>query len=122
MKLPIQYAFGYPKRLKSDFPRFDFTKYPALNFEKPDTETFSCLGIAYDAMREGGNRACVMNAANEIAVKAFLEDKIGFLQIADVIEKTIGKIPFVKNPTLDDYVQSDAEARRIALEIVASGK
>src|SRR6185369_4366254 len=96
MKLPIQYAFGYPKRLKSDFPRFDFTKYPALNFEKPDTETFSCLGIAYDAMREGGNRPCVMNAANEIAVKAFLEDKIGFLQIADIIEKTISKVSFVK--------------------------
>jgi 1-deoxy-D-xylulose-5-phosphate reductoisomerase len=118
MKLPIQYAFGYPNRLKSDFPRFDFTKYPSLNFEKPDVETFSCLGIAYDAMRDGGNRPCVMNAANEIAVKAFLEDKIGFLQIAEVIEKTISKSSFVKTPTLDDYIKSDEEGRRIASELI----
>jgi len=122
MKLPIQYAFGYPKRLKSDFPRFDFTKYPALNFEKPDIETFPCLGIAYDAMREGGNRACVMNAANEIAVNAFLQDKIGFLQIADIIEETISKSSFSAKPTLEDYINSDAEGRRIASEIVTRGK
>lgn len=118
MKLPIQYAFSYPNRLKSDFPRFDFTKYPALNFEKPDVETFSCLGIAYDALREGGNRACVMNAANEIAVKAFLEDKIGFLQIAEIIEKTISKSSFIAKPTIDDYVKSDEEGRRIAGEMI----
>jgi 1-deoxy-D-xylulose-5-phosphate reductoisomerase len=122
MKLPIQYAFGYPKRLKSDFPRFDFTKYPALNFEKPDIETFSCLGIAYDAMRDGGNKACSMNAANEIAVKAFLEDKIGFLQIAEIVENTIAKSTFIAKPSLEDYINSDAEGRRIAEEFVARGK
>ncbi len=118
MKLPIQYAFGYPKRLSSNFPRFDFMKYPALTFEKPDVETFSCLGIAYAAMRDGGNRACVMNAANEIAVKAFLQDKIGFLQIAEIIEKTILKSTFVASPTIEDYVHSDEEGRRIAEELI----
>jgi len=118
MKLPIQYAFGYPKRLPSNFPRFDFTKYPALNFEKPDTETFSCLGIAYDAMRDGGNKPCLMNAANEIAVKAFLEDKIGFLQIAEIVEKTISKSSFIAKPTLEDYISSDAEGRKIAFEMI----
>ncbi|MBI3511096.1 MAG: 1-deoxy-D-xylulose-5-phosphate reductoisomerase [Bacteroidetes bacterium] len=115
MKLPIQYAFGYPERLSSEFPRFDFAKYPALNFEKPDVETFACLGIAYDALRAGGNRACVMNAANEVAVKAFLEEKIKFLQIAEIIEKTISKVSFVKNPTLEDYVKSDEEARQLSV-------
>jgi 1-deoxy-D-xylulose-5-phosphate reductoisomerase len=118
MKLPIQYAFGYPKRLSSNFPRFDFMKYPVLTFEKPDVETFSCLGIAYAAMRDGGNRACVMNAANEIAVKAFLQDKIGFLQIAEIIEKTILKSTFVASPTIEDYVHSDEEGRRIAEELI----
>jgi len=118
MKLPIQYAFGYPKRLSSNFPRFDFMKYPALTFEKPDVETFSCLGIAYAAMRDGGNRACVMNAANEIAVKAFLQDKIGFLQIAEIIEKTILKSTFVASPTIEDYVHSDEEGRSIAEELI----
>ena len=118
MKLPIQYAFGYPKRLSSNFPRFDFMKYPALTFEKADVETFSCLGIAYAAMRDGGNRACVMNAANEIAVKAFLQDKIGFLQIAEIIEKTILKSTFVASPTIEDYVHSDEEGRRIAEELI----
>jgi 1-deoxy-D-xylulose-5-phosphate reductoisomerase len=118
MKLPIQYAFGYPKRLSSNFPRFDFMKYPVLTFEKPDVETFSCLGIAYAAMRDGGNRACVMNAANEIAVQAFLQDKIGFLQIAEIIEKTILKSTFVASPTIEDYVHSDEEGRRIAEELI----
>jgi 1-deoxy-D-xylulose-5-phosphate reductoisomerase len=120
MKLPIQYAFGYPNRLKSDFPRFDFMNYPTLNFEKPDIETFNCLGIAYDAMREGGNKACVMNAANEIAVNAFLQDKIRFLQIADIVEKTMAEASFIAKPAIDDYVESDAEARRIAAEAVGS--
>jgi 1-deoxy-D-xylulose-5-phosphate reductoisomerase len=118
MKLPIQYAFAYPNRLRSDFPRFDFINYPALNFEKPDTETFSCLGIAYDAMRDGGNKACIMNAANEIAVNAFLADKIGFLQIADIVENTIAKSTFIAKPTIEDYVASDAEGRRIAEELI----
>jgi 1-deoxy-D-xylulose-5-phosphate reductoisomerase len=115
MKLPIQYAFGFPKRLNSDFPRFNFANYPSLNFEKPDLETFSCLQIAFDAMKRGGNIPCVMNAANEIAVQAFLEEKIGFLQIADVVSETIAKCSFIANPVFEDYVKSDAEARRLSV-------
>jgi len=114
MKLPIQYAMGYPERLKSDFPRFDFFNYPQLTFEQPDRETFRCLNIAFEAMRQGGNMPCVMNAANEIAVAKFLKDEIGFLQIADVVSSTMEKVPFISNPTLDDYLASDTEARRIA--------
>jgi 1-deoxy-D-xylulose-5-phosphate reductoisomerase len=116
MKLPIQYAMGYPERLKSDFPRFDFFNYPQLTFEQPDRETFRCLNIAFEAMRQGGNMPCVMNAANEIAVAKFLKDEIGFLQIADVVSSTMEKVPFISQPTLDDYLASDAEARRIASE------
>jgi len=114
MKLPIQYAMGYPERLKSDFPRFDFFNYPQLTFEQPDRESFRCLNIAFEAMRQGGNIPCVMNAANEIAVAKFLKDEIGFLQIADVVSATMEKVPFISNPTLDDYLASDTEARRIA--------
>ena len=114
MKLPIQYAMGYPERLKSDFPRFDFLNYPQLTFEQPDRETFRCLNIAFEAMRHGGNMPCVMNAANEIAVAKFLKDEIGFLQIADVVSATMEKVPFISNPTLEDYLASDTEARRIA--------
>jgi 1-deoxy-D-xylulose-5-phosphate reductoisomerase len=116
MKLPIQYAMGYPERLKSDFPRFDFFNYPQLTFEQPDRETFRCLNIAFEAMRQGGNMPCVMNAANEIAVAKFLKDEIGFLQIADVVSSTMEKVPFISQPTLDDYLASDTEARRIASE------
>ena len=119
MKLPIQYAFSYPQRLPSDFPRFNFLDYPALTFEKPDTETFVCLAIAQEAMRKGGNAACVMNAANEIAVQAFLQDKIGFLQIAEVIASALAKSSFVEKPSYEDYVASDAEARRIAGALIA---
>lgn len=118
MKLPIQFAIGYPARLHSDFPRFDFAKYPSLSFEKPDRETFRCLDLAYEAMQNGGNKACLMNAANEIAVQAFLEDKIGFLQIADIVEKTMQNGSFVAAPTLEDYIQSDLEARAFASELI----
>jgi len=114
MKLPIQYAMGYPNRLKSDFPRFDFLKYPSLTFEPADRKTFSCLDLAYSAMKRGGNLPCVMNAANEIAVEAFLNGKIGFLQIADVIEKTMAKAIFIAAPSYDDYIRTDKEARRQA--------
>jgi 1-deoxy-D-xylulose-5-phosphate reductoisomerase len=114
MKLPIQYAMGYPNRLKSDFPRFDFLKYPSLTFEPADRKTFSCLDLAYSAMKRGGNLACVMNAANEVAVEAFLNGKIGFLQIADVIEKTMAKAIFIAAPSYDDYIRTDKEARRQA--------
>jgi 1-deoxy-D-xylulose-5-phosphate reductoisomerase len=118
MKLPIQYALGYPKRLAADFPRFNFMNYPQLTFEQPDRETFRCLNLAFDAMKQGGNMACIMNAANEIAVALFLQDKIGFLQIADVVERTMEKVAFVAQPTLEDFIASDGEARKIASEQV----
>lgn len=120
MKLPIQYAFGYPERLKSDFPRFDFLKYPALTFEVPDRATFSCIDIAFEAMNRGGNAPCVMNAANEIAVEAFLNDKIRFLAIPDVIAATIEKIKFRHPATLEDYIAADTDARAVAGELTKS--
>lgn len=116
MKLPIQYALGFPKRLAADFPRFNFMNYPQLTFEQPDRETFRCLNLAFDAMKQGGNMACIMNAANEIAVALFLQDKIGFLQIADVVERTMEKAVFIAQPSLEDFIASDGEARRIAME------
>lgn len=118
MKLPIQYALAYPQRLQASFPRFDFMNYPSLTFEKPDLETFRNLGLAFEALKQGGNMPCVLNASNEIAVEAFLQDKIGFLQMSDVIEKTMQKINLIKNPSLDDYINTDIEARRIAKELL----
>jgi 1-deoxy-D-xylulose-5-phosphate reductoisomerase len=118
MKLPIQYALGYPKRLKASFPRFDFMNYPALTFEKPDLETFRNLGLAFEALKSGGNMPCILNAANEVVVEAFLKDKIGFLQMSDIIEKTMQKSSFINNPTLEDYIKSDEEARRITKEFL----
>ena len=118
MKLPIQYALHYPYRLKSSFPRFDFTAYPSLTFEKPDLETFRNLAIAYQALEKKGNSACIVNAANEIAVEAFLQDKIGFLEISDVIIESIAKIDYVENPTYLDYVNTNEATRRFALEMI----
>lgn len=118
MKLPIQYAISYPQRLKADFPRFDFVKYPSLTFEQPDIKTFRNLQLAYDAMNKGGNMPCILNAANEIAVDAFLKDKIGFLHMSDLIENTMQKVAFVAKPSYEDYVNSDFEARRIANEVL----
>jgi 1-deoxy-D-xylulose-5-phosphate reductoisomerase len=117
MKLPIQFAMGYPKRLKSEFPRFNFMQHPSLTFEAPDTATFPCLQIAMDAMSTGGNAPCVMNAANEIAVDAFLMKKIGFNQIPYVITETMSKVPFKASPAFEDYVDDDSTSRRIASEI-----
>lgn len=114
MKLPIQYALSYPKRLGSSFPRFNFMAYPELTFEQPNPDKFRCLELAYQAMYCGGNIPCIMNAANEVVVKAFLEDRIGFLEIAEIIEKTMEKATHVKKPTYDDYVATDLEARAIA--------
>jgi 1-deoxy-D-xylulose-5-phosphate reductoisomerase len=114
MKLPIQFALNFPNRLKSDFPRFDFTKYPSLTFEQPDTKTFRNLQLAFDAMAKGGNLPCIMNAANEIAVEAFLQDKIGFLAMSDFIETCMTKVSFIQKPSIDDYVQTDEETRRFA--------
>ncbi|REA57274.1 1-deoxy-D-xylulose-5-phosphate reductoisomerase [Dyadobacter luteus] len=118
MKLPIQYALHYPQRLKSDFPRFSFMDYPSLTFEKPDMETFRNLAIAYHVLEKGGNAACIINAANEIAVDAFLHDRVGFLEISDVILETLEKVDFIPNPGYDDYVQTNEAARRYASEMI----
>jgi len=118
MKLPIQYALSYPDRLPSSFERFDFLNYPNLSFEKPDTKTFHCLPLAFEAMKKGGNTPCVLNAANEIAVQLFLEEKIPFTKIPDLIEKTISKIPFISKPSYDDYINTDKEARKIAKDFI----
>ena len=114
MKLPISYAFSYPKRLYSKAPRLDFTRYATLTFEEPDMERFRNLAFAFEAVRKGGNMPCILNAANEVVVAAFLRDGIGFLQMSDVIEKTMAKATFIPVPTYEDYVATDAEARKIA--------
>jgi 1-deoxy-D-xylulose-5-phosphate reductoisomerase len=118
MKLPIQYALAYPNRLKSDFPRFDFLNYPNLTFEKADTKTFRNLALAFDALAKGGNMPCIINAANEVVVDAFLKDKIAFLQMSDVIESCMAKVEFIAKPNYEDYVASDTETRRIALDLI----
>lgn len=114
MKLPIAYAFSYPVRLKSKAPRLDFKQYATLTFEEPDMNRFRNLAFAFEAVRRGGNMPCILNAANEVVVAAFLQDRIGFLQMSDVIEQTMQKTSFIATPTYDDYVATDAEARRIA--------
>jgi 1-deoxy-D-xylulose-5-phosphate reductoisomerase len=114
MKLPIQYALGYPQRLKSDFKRFSFSDYPSLSFQEPDVNSFPNLELAYEAIRRGGNMPCILNAANEIVVKAFLEGKTSFIQMPDIIEKTMESIEFIDKPGLDDYMNSDSSARKIA--------
>jgi 1-deoxy-D-xylulose-5-phosphate reductoisomerase len=116
MKVPIQYALTYPERPKSNFERFSFFDYPNLTFEKPDMETFKNLKLAFEVIEQGGNAACVLNAANEITNQAFLDGKISFLEIGDINEKTIQKTTFVTQPTLQDYIATNEEARRIAQE------
>ena len=118
MKLPIQYALSFPKRIHSDFPRYDFKKVSSLTFEDPDIRTFRNLSLAKDALHKGGNLPCVMNAANELAVYAFLRNRIGFLDITDVIERTMDKVSFIDHPTLDEYFESDGEARNYAADIM----
>ncbi len=118
MRVPIQFAIGYPNRLKSNFPRMDFAQFPSLTFEKPDYETFRNLSFAFEALEVGGNMACIVNAANEIAVAAFLRDEIGFLEMSDLIEDCMKKVSFVRTPTLEDYIETDKETRRLALEFV----
>lgn len=119
MRIPIQFALGYPYRLESNFPRFQFTDYPSLTFEQPDLETFRNLQLAFYALREGGNRPCVLNAANEIAVAHFLQDKIGFLEMSDLVEECLAKIPYISSPLYEDYVHTDKETRNIALDLIA---
>jgi 1-deoxy-D-xylulose-5-phosphate reductoisomerase len=118
MKLPIQYALGFPERLKNTFKRFSFMDYPNLTFEKPDLETFRNLQLAYNAMEKAGNMPCILNAANEIAVAAFLKDKIGFLNMSDLVADCMEKITFVSNPTLEDYVATNKETRILANELL----
>ena len=118
MKLPIQYALGYPARLRNDFPRFSFLAYPTLTFEPADEATFRHLPLAYAAMRRGGTAPCVLNAANEVAVAAFLRDEIGFLGMADVVAGCLDRVPYLASPTLADYAATDAEARRVASELL----
>ncbi|WP_421890837.1 1-deoxy-D-xylulose-5-phosphate reductoisomerase [Marinoscillum sp.] len=118
MRLPIQYALSFPERFKSDFPRFDFINYPELTFEKPDTETFRNLQLAFDAIGKGGNTPCILNAANEIAVSEFLQDNIGFLEISDVIAACMQKVSYISEPELDDYINTDIETRIIAKELI----
>ena len=118
MRIPIQFAIGYPDRLHSDFPRFDFAAYPALTFEKPDTETFRNLALAYYALERGGNMPCVLNAANEVAVSQFLQDKVGFLEMSDIVERCLDKIDYIETPSYDDYVETDRKTRVVALELM----
>lgn len=118
MKLPIQYALGFPKRLKSDFERFNFLNYPSLTFEQPDKDTFRNLALAFEAMYAKGNIPCIMNAANEVVVDAFLKDRLGFLQMSDVIAECMQKVKKIKKPSYEDYVASDNETRSLALELI----
>ena len=118
MKLPIQYALGFPERLKNSFKRFDFLDYPHLTFEKPDRKTFRNLDLAYTAMGKGGNMPCILNAANEIAVAAFLKDEIGFLNMSDLIANCMEKITFVPNPSYEDFVETDKQTRILANKLL----
>ena len=118
MKLPIQYALAFPQRIVNNFPRFDFRKNSTLNFEEPDLRTFRNLSLATIALNKGGNLPCVLNAANEIAVYAFLKNRIGFLDMTDLIEKTMQHVSFIEKPTLEDYFDSDAEARNFAADVI----
>ena len=118
MRLPIQYAFSYPQRIKASFDRLDFSKMTELTFEQPDTNRFRCLALAYEALNRGGNMACIVNAANEVVVSAFLKDRIPFLRMSEVIEQSMTKVSFIQTPTYEDYVATDAEARRIAESLI----
>ncbi|MGB4204814.1 MAG: 1-deoxy-D-xylulose-5-phosphate reductoisomerase [Bacteroidales bacterium] len=118
MRIPIQYALSYPERFFSNFPRFSFTECTMLNFEQADQENFPNLALAYKALSAGGNMPCILNAANEIAVNAFLNNKTGFLKMSDVIEQCMELIPFISNPTFEDYLLTDQETRIKALELI----
>lgn len=120
MKLPILYAFGFPERLKTNFPRFSFWDYPQLTFEKPDLKNFRNLALAFEAMNKCGNMPCILNAANEIAVDAFLNDKIGFCEMTDLIEQSMSKITYIKHPNLDDLTNTDKETREFTKSIITN--
>jgi 1-deoxy-D-xylulose-5-phosphate reductoisomerase len=118
MKLPIQYALGYPQRLANTFPRFSFLDYPTLTFEAPDRAAFPNLELAFGAMRRGGNAPCILNAANEIAVAAFLQDQVGFRQMSDLVAECLARVSYLAEPLLADLVATDAETRRVAATLV----
>ncbi|MDE5419351.1 1-deoxy-D-xylulose-5-phosphate reductoisomerase [Labilibaculum sp. DW002] len=118
MKLPIQFALTYPKRLKTSFERFNFLDYPNLTFEPADSKNFRNLALAYEAMDKGGNMPCIINAANEIMVEAFLKDQVGFLQMSDIIEKCMDQLGFISKPSYEDYVVTDTETRKLALSML----
>jgi 1-deoxy-D-xylulose-5-phosphate reductoisomerase len=118
MRLPIQYAFSYPDRVKSSFDRLDFRQCTNLTFEQPDTERFRNLALAYEALHQGGNMPCIVNAANEVVVDAFLHDRISFLGMSDVIEQTMQRVAFLKRPSYEDYVATDKEARALAASLL----
>ena len=118
MKLPIQYALAFPQRIENDFPRYDFRKPNTLTFDEPDTKTFRNLALAIEALHKGGNLPCILNAANEIAVYAFLRNRIGFLDMTEVVEQTMQKMPFIEKPTLEQYFESDGEARSFAASLI----
>jgi 1-deoxy-D-xylulose-5-phosphate reductoisomerase len=118
MRIPIQYALSYPERFKSSFPRFNFAEYPAFTFEQPDMDTFRNLSFAFEALRKGGNLPCIMNAANEIAVAEFLQGRLGFLEISDVIETCMAKMPYISSPGFEDYIHTDKETRIKAQELI----
>ena len=118
MKLPIQYALAFPHRITNNYPRFEFKKYGTLNFEEPDIKTFRNLALAQEALFKGGNLPCVLNAANEVAVYAFLRNRIGFLEMTEVIEKTMQNVPFIEKPTLEEYFESDGEARTFVADLI----
>jgi 1-deoxy-D-xylulose-5-phosphate reductoisomerase len=122
MKLPIQYALAYPHRLKNDFKKLNFREYGKLTFEQPDYKTFRNLALAKAAMERGGTAPCVLNAANEIVVNAFLQNKVNFLEMSDMIEKALEKMPFIDHPTLEDYEETDKETRILTSELVKKGQ
>ncbi len=119
MRVPIQYAFTYPKRLKSDFKPTDFFQLSNLTFEEPDLDVFKNLSFAYEAINKGGNMPCILNAANEIAVESFLQDEISYLAMSDALEQTMQRVSFIVNPSLDDYFETDIEARKVATDIIS---
>jgi 1-deoxy-D-xylulose-5-phosphate reductoisomerase len=122
MKLPIQYAMGFPARIKNSYPRFNFINFPSLDFEQPNTKIFRNLALAFEAMEMGGNMPCIMNAANEIVVEAFLNGKISFLQMPEIIEQAMQNVSFVKNPGLDDLIYTNAEARGKTMMLIENRK
>ena len=118
MKLPIQYAMAYPRRIPNDFPRFNFSKSATLSFDPPDYKTFRDVGVGVSALHKGGNMPCILNAANELAVYGFLKNRLGFLDMTEVIEQTMAQVSFIENPTLQEYFDSDGEARNVAATLI----